>query len=72
VLSQRLPANSGLPFALEATGRLGTFAFLHEVFGTQNFRKSVGLRKISFICARYMNKMLKAPNSTFLFLIRVI
>jgi hypothetical protein len=68
VLSQLLPATSVLPFAFEATGRLGTlaFAFLHEVLGTQTYRKSWLLRKISFICAWYMGKMLKATKDWFL------
>jgi hypothetical protein len=45
-----------IPFAIEATGRLGpsALAFLIKICGTQTFRRSKFLKYVSMICARFV------------------
>lgn len=64
VLPARLPVNSVYPFVIEASGRLGPTALslLNRICGTQTFLKSMFLREVALITARYMGVMLKSTR----------
>ena len=62
-----LLARSVIPFAIEATGRLGPSAllFLHSLCGTQTFSRSTFLKDINLICARMAGRMLRMTRDRF-------
>lgn len=64
VLPVPIRAACVFPFIVEASGRLGLVALplLNRICGTQTYMKSVFLREISMITARYMGLMLKATR----------
>jgi hypothetical protein len=53
-----------IPFAIEATGRLGpeAKAFLFKTCGTETFRRSIFLKKVSMTCARFVGKILNSSR----------
>ena len=62
-----LLARSVIPFAVEATGRLGPSAllFLHSLCGTQTFSRSTFLKDINLICARTAGRMFRMTRDRF-------
>ena len=56
-----------IPFAIEATGRLGPSAllFLHSLCGTQTFSRSTFLKDINLICARTAGRMFRMTRDRF-------
>jgi hypothetical protein len=67
VLPAPVPANSVLPFVIEASGRLGPKAlgFLAKVCGTQTYLRSKFLNECAMVCARYLGFMLKSTREQF-------
>jgi hypothetical protein len=58
---------SVIPFAIEATGRLGPSAllFLHSLCGTQTFTRSNFLKDVNLICARMAGRMFRTTRDRF-------
>jgi hypothetical protein len=65
--SSAFPSRSIIPFAIEATGRLGPSAllFLHSQFGSQPISRSKFLIEINDICARTAGRMFKMTRDRF-------
>jgi hypothetical protein len=56
-----------IPFTIEATGRLGpsALAFLFKICGSNTYRRSLFLRDVSSICARFSGKFLSASRDQY-------
>jgi hypothetical protein len=66
--SATIPADSVIPFVLEASGRLGpaAFSFINRVFETQTYRRSQLISEIALICAKSTGKMLTASRDRYI------